>query len=340
MHNRLRDLHQWGWRPFFEDQFHLPSDPHQIARITIEHRDHYSLINGAGESIGGLIPGNWKKRQTGIETPAVGDWVSLSRKTGDRHGVPYYLIDRRLNRYSQILRKAAGQGTQLQVLAANVDLAFIVSSCDQDFDLRRIERYLSLITDVAIKPILILNKCDLPNHANYFELLQTRFNQIPIVTTQTDKPDTIYELYRFFELGTTCVLLGSSGVGKSTIINALLGESRQDVQSVRLRDSKGRHTTTTRSMFLLPNQKGLIIDIPGLREIQLPPQQVAFDEAFRTITELAIRCRFTDCRHKTEPNCAVKEAVTQGLVTEAQLLHFHQLSTEVEKPSTKRKRIW
>ncbi len=331
-------LVHWGWRDFFSQQI-SDTPAENIARVLKEQRDHYQLVNGHGNVVGGVIPGKWKKRKDDFENPSVGDWVTLSEKTNTKAGIPYYLIEKRLNRFSQILRKAAGPSEKSQLLATNVDVAFIVSSCNQDFDVKRVERYIALLNEGTIKPILILNKCDLPSFADCNEKLVARFPNFPIIKTRADQAASINEISRILGSGITSVFLGSSGVGKSTLTNFLLGETKQTVQEIRNNDSKGRHTTTGRSMFLLPDNLGLIIDTPGLREVQLPGQDNNLEEAFADLAELSLTCRFPDCKHLTEPSCAVKEAVSKGTLSQDRLAHFQKLKAEVdEKKSYKRKK--
>lgn len=328
-------LAQWGWNEFYQKQIGLISSE-KLARVIKEERDHYVLINGVGQVVGGIISGNWKKRREDFINPSVGDWVILSDKANEKAGLKFFLIDKRLERFSQILRKTEGSNEKSQLLAANVDFAFLVSSCNQDFDVRRIERYLALLNDGIIRPILILNKCDLPSFEDCREKIILRFPSIPIILTRSDQPESINALHSFLKLGITCVFLGSSGVGKSTLTNLLLNEDIQLTQQIRNKDSKGRHTTSGRSMFMLANKLGLIIDTPGLREVQLPIQDSNLENAFSNIAELGLKCRFQDCRHQAEPNCAVKLAVKNGELFQDQLDHFHKLKAEIDKKNLKR----
>lgn len=333
-------MRAWGWREFFAQQTKGVSLG-QIARVVKEQRDHYLMMNSAGTTIGGIISGNWKKRRDDFENPSVGDWVIFNEKTTERENVPFFKIERRLDRFSQILRKAAGESGKSQLLAANVDVAFLVASSNQDLDVRRIERYLSLLSEGTIKPVLVLTKCDLPSFADCRDKLTERFPELPLLLTRSDQPQSLHQLEAHLDLGMTSVFLGSSGVGKSTLTNFLTGTESQLVRSIRDNDSKGRHTTTGRSMFLLASQKGLIIDTPGLREVQLPGQDNNIDEAFSEIMELSLKCRFADCQHQTEPQCAVKEAVASGLLSKDKLAHFQKLKAETKQKdfNTKNKRL-
>lgn len=327
-HQQLQLL---GWKDFFQNQIPLDFPHSRVARIINEHRDHYILQNGLGEKVMGLIPGKWKKKVTDKEYPSVGDWVLFEdRMTYAKGGEKSYMIETRLSPFSQIIRRAAGTQNKAQVLVSNVDMAFIVSSCNQELDANRIERYLALLDDEVIKSYLILNKCDLDSFQSCHEELKSRFPQIPLILTRADDPQSIEPIRQLLPLGATSVFLGSSGVGKSTLTNLLLGNSHQLVESIRHDDSKGRHTTTGRSLFLLPSPHGIIIDTPGLREVQLS-ESSHLDGAFSDIAELSLKCRFPDCKHQTEPNCAVKVAVQKGDISAEKLLHFQKLFQESKK---------
>lgn len=328
-------LSAWGWRPFFEQQIRSV-DPNLIGRVIKEERDHLQVIDGNGQLAIGTISGNWKKRRDDIENPHIGDWIELERSTDSRSGTPICRILRRFERFSQIIRKAAGESERSQLLAANVDIAFLVNSCNNDFEVRRIERYLTLLDQSSVMPIIILNKCDLPEADDCKKLISERFPNINHIWTRADDPSSIFALRNYFTMGTTSVFLGSSGVGKSTLTNFLMNESKQLVQEIRNKDAKGRHTTTSRSLFLLPNKVGLIIDTPGLREVQLPENHSHLEDSFSEIHELAINCKFQDCKHLTEPNCAVKEAIKKGVVSEDKVRHFQKLQTEQKKSYAKK----
>lgn len=329
--NSTSPLQLLGWNDFFQKQVSADLPLSQVARIINEHRDHYILHNGLGEKVMGLIPGKWKKKTDDKNYPSVGDWVILEdRMTHTKGGDKAYLIETRLTPFSQIVRRAAGTQNKAQVLVSNVDIAFIVSSCNQELDLHRIERYLALLDEDVIKPFLILNKCDLESFSSCHEQLKKRFPHLPLILTRADETRSIEPIQQALPLGMTSVFLGSSGVGKSTLTNLLLGSSKQLVEAIRQDDSKGRHTTTGRSLFLLPYPYGIIIDTPGLREVQLS-ESSHLDSAFSDIAELSLKCRFPDCKHETEPNCAVKAAIESGEISAEKLLHYQKLLQEAKK---------
>lgn len=327
-------LTQLGWTDFFQNQIDSNLPPHQVARVIAEHRDQYILINGQGEQVIGIIPGKWLKKKGERDQLSVGDWVILHSEPSPlkkKHHA--YLMEKRLTPYSQIIRKAAGSQQKSQILASNINSAFIVSSCNQELDLKRIERYLSLINEETIKPFLVLNKCDLKGYDDFQWQLQKRFPEIPLFLTRFDQPKSIEPIKEQIKSGSTTVFLGSSGVGKSTLTNLLLGKAHQLVESIREEDAKGRHTTTSRSLMSLPTPYGNIIDTPGLREIQLS-QSTHLDDAFSEIANLSLKCRFPDCQHLTEPNCAVKQAVEKGNLSLEKLQHFQKLYQEAKKENS------
>lgn len=329
--NSTSPLQLLGWKDFFQNQIPVPIPPSRIARIINEHRDHYILHNGLGEKVIGLIPGKWKKKVHDKDYPSVGDWVIFEEQATDsKLGHSPYLIETRLTPFSQIIRRAAGTQNKAQVLVSNVDVAFIVSSCNQEFDLHRIERYLALLNENVIKPFLILNKCDLNFFSSCHEQITKRFPQLPLILTRADELSSLEPILQVLPTGISSVFLGSSGVGKSTLTNLLLGSSPQLVEAIRQDDSKGRHTTTGRSLFQLPPPYGMIIDTPGLREVQLS-ESSHLNGAFSDIAELSLKCRFPDCKHQTEPDCAVKIAVQRGEISSEKLLHYQKLFLESQK---------
>jgi ribosome biogenesis GTPase len=237
-------------------------------------------------------------------------------------------IHRVLPRKSKFSRKAAGDTTEEQVVAANVDTVWIVSSLDQDFSLRRIERYLTLAWESGASPVVVLTKSDLSGDGHRCTReVESISMGIPVHMTSSLTQDGINELEAYFCNHATVALLGSSGVGKSTLINALAGGVLQKTAEVR-EDGKGRHTTTHRQLLSLPNG-GLIIDTPGMRELQLWESQTGLADTFGDIDQLATRCRFSDCRHAGEPGCAVVEAVRRGQLAEDRLQSYQKLQREL-----------
>src|SRR2546425_12424803 len=262
----------------------------------------------------------------GADWPAVGDWVVVELHGGETNAVIQEVLPRR----SKFVRKSPGKKIEEQVIAANVDTALLVSALDGDFNPRRVERYLAQCWESGARPVIVLNKADTcedaRDRADEMEKIALGA-AVCVVSAKTGQG--IEELEKFLRTGETLVLLGSSGVGKSTIANRLLGESLQAVQPVREGDSRGRHTTTKRELFVLPGG-ALLMDTPGLRELQLWDAAEGVSQAFADIDSLAGQCRFSNCRHETEPGCAVQAAVRAGTLDEARLENHRKLLREQE----------
>jgi ribosome biogenesis GTPase len=321
---RLADL---GWDEAFASAFEAvsPGGDLQPARVVIEFNYLYRVWAEDGEQ-DATASGRLKHRAANrSEMPAVGDWVALRKRAGQDQGAIVAVLPRR----SAFSRKAAGTITDEQVVAANVDVVFIVMALDADFSIPRLERYLLLARDSGAAPVVLLTKPDVTDAVN------TRVAEVagvaPGVPVRVVAPKAgvgLEAVAEFLAHGRTGALLGSSGVGKSTIINRLIGENVQKTREVREADSKGRHTTTHRELIVLPNG-GLIVDTPGMRELQLWEVDGAGREAFEDIDGLAAGCHFTDCRHRDEPRCAVKAAVAGGVLDARRLDSYLKLQDEL-----------
>jgi ribosome biogenesis GTPase len=250
--------------------------------------------------------------------PTVGDWVLAS---GQR-------IHRVLTRRSAFSRKSAGRTSDQQVVAANVDTVLLVTSLNRDFNVRRIERYLALAWESGASPVVVLNKADLCDDPESLQrTMSAAASGVRIVVSSVVRGDGLLEIAGIARDGGTTALLGSSGVGKSSIINALLGASQQAVRPIRSDDDRGRHGTTARQLFQLPGG-GVLIDTPGMRELQLWDAQDGLEHAFADIEELAQACRFRDCAHDSEPDCAVTHAVEAGTLDASRLDSYRRLLRE------------
>ncbi|AHC15361.1 ribosome small subunit-dependent GTPase A [Salinispira pacifica] len=273
------------------------------ARITGRHHDLFTVQSEDREF---LCNPAGRLRQ-GRTWPAVGDWVILQLPDDNSNGVIHTVLERR----SSFQRSASGKRSSLQIIAANIDLVLIISGMDGDFNLRRIERYMTLAWDSGASPVLILNKEDLVEHPDdYVHEAELYTPGAPIFHISAKNGSGVDALRSHFTQGQTAVLVGSSGSGKSTLLNALLGEDVQKTSSLRENDHRGRHTTTSRQLFPLADF-GAIIDTPGLREVGLSVDSSSMDTSFSDISELAGYCRFKDCSHEHEPGCAVLEAVRE-----------------------------
>ena len=260
-----------------------------------------------------------------MDYPAVGDWVLVRKMPGEERGIIHRLLDRT----SVFTRKVAGQQVEEQIVAANIDLVFLVMSLNADFNIRRLERYLVAAWDSGAKPVIVLTKSDLcedPDvYLNQLDGIAYGVDAVPVSAVTGEGIDQVQE---FLGEGVTAAILGSSGAGKSTLANRLAGHEIMDVQGIREDDAKGRHTTTHRELIPLAGG-ACLIDTPGMRELQLWDQGEGLESGFRDIEELADNCRFRDCTHKKEPGCAVREAVEEGRLPADRLESFFKLQREI-----------
>jgi ribosome biogenesis GTPase len=315
----------WGWGPPFTEAFAALDCPEAVpVRVVRAIRGHYTVV-GHPDCHEARLTG--KARQEAEFTqvwPVVGDWLAVTPEDGETGR-----IEAVLPRQGAFARKAPGEVTREQVVVANVDTVFLVSGLDGDYNPRRIERYLTLAWESGASPVIVLNKADRATDRAAIDLeIQSIALGTPVVFTEATSADGIEPLRPYLKPGKTHALLGSSGVGKSTLTNRLLGEDVLATQSVREDDSRGRHTTTHRELFRLPDG-ALLIDTPGMRELQLWSDGEGVEQTFEDITGLAEGCRFRDCNHEDEPGCAVREAVETGALDAGRLTSYHKLQREV-----------
>lgn len=306
-------LEELGWSSHFSEAFRPYENESCIpARVCIAHRAEYWTLTPSGEFQASL---SGKLRHAEM-LPAVGDWVVL------REG---RVIEAVLPRRTQFSRKQAGARTEEQVLAANLDVLFVVAGLDGDFNLRRLERYLLLAWESGAAPVLVLNKADLhPDPGSALAQARSIAFGAPVVLGSAMTGEGLDGLALNMNRGQTGALIGSSGAGKSTIVNHLLGHERQQVRAVREHDSRGRHTTTRRELIPMPGG-WMLMDLPGLRELQLWGSGEGMEKSFPEVTEIAAQCRFRDCRHEGEPGCAVAETVD-----EERLQSYRKLRRELD----------
>ena len=304
-------LAQLGWRPFFQQQVCLEKWEFLASRVSAQHRNRLDLIGESGELNLDLHP----------DMPAitVGDWLLLT---------PEGRFDQLLERKSLFRRKAAGTRVDEQLIAANVDTLFIVTSLNEDLNPSRIERYLSLANEAGAEPVIILSKADLSDDPEKMRRdIQALDPLLMVETVNCLDLEDAGKLAAWCEPGQTVALLGSSGVGKSTLVNTLLGGEVQSTAEIREDDSKGRHTTTGRSLHLMP-QGALLLDTPGMRELQLADCDEGINATFADIMALAEQCRFGDCQHDSEPGCSVKNAIESGELEARRLSNYRKLMRE------------
>lgn len=318
-------LEKLGWSDVFAHSFEpYANQGYRVGRVAVAYRDQYHLYTEKGE-VSATITGKFRHQvQTPEELPAVGDWVVLQA----RSDTDQTLIEAVLPRQGKFSRQVAGSRTEAQIIAANIDTLFLVSGLDHDFNLRRIERYLVMAYESGASPVIVLNKADLCDDlaAKQVAVESIAFG-VPIFSLSALHQDNLAVLTPYLQPGRTIALLGSSGVGKSTLTNQLMGEMIQATQSVRADDSRGRHTTTHRQMWRLPSG-ALLIDTPGMRELQLWSAQEGVDGTFSDIEMLARQCRFRDCQHQSEPGCAVQVALDNGDLSRARLNSYRKLQRE------------
>ncbi len=310
----LTDL---GWSPFFQSQLSIEDLENLIAaRVIAAHRGAVDVLTTTSE-LRLSLPNT---DMTDDDVPTVGDWVLVNPDTGT--------LERLLSRTSIFKRKAPGHDRRTQLIAANVDTLFIVSSCNQDFNTARLERYLVLAGEAGVTPVIVLTKADLCEDVSPYTEEASRLGSVSFVEViNATSQDSVEKLIPWCVTGQTVAFVGSSGVGKSTLLNSLSGEPVQATQSIRDDDAKGRHTTSGRSLHHLPSG-GWVLDTPGMRELQLSDVEQGLGQVFADIFDLALQCRFSDCAHLAEPGCAVKDAVSRGDLNEQRLLRFQKLSAE------------
>jgi ribosome biogenesis GTPase / thiamine phosphate phosphatase len=320
-------LEKYGWNDFFKKSF----EPYQlkgfsVGRVFVEHTHLYRLYTEFGELLGEVSGKLRHETSEYKDFPSVGDWVVITPRPQEGTATIHSILPRK----SKFSRKIAGTLTQEQVIAANIDTLFIVMSLNYDFNLRRLERYLIMAWESGASPVIILNKADLCDDVEEkISQVEAIAFGIPVHAISSVTKQGFDDLNSYFSEGVTVALSGSSGVGKSTIINQLAGEDIQVVKEIRDDDSKGRHTTTHRELILL-KQDGLIIDTPGMREFQLWDANEGAQETFTDIESLSKHCRFNDCRHKNEPGCAVKEAINTGTLSFERYENYLKLQKELK----------
>ena len=320
-------LTSWGWNSYFEAFWRDGDWENEVpGRVIAQQRKFWRVAGDFGECWAEASGKLRLAADEGADWPAVGDWVAA-----EVHGVgTTAVIQEVLPRRSKFVRKSPGKKMEEQVIAANVDTALLVSALDGDFNPRRVERYLAQCWESGAKPVIVLNKADACEDAQAKAAEMERVavgTAVCVVSAKTG--EGFHQLEEFLGPGHTLVLLGSSGVGKSTIANRLLGQAVQEVQPVRESDSRGRHTTTSRELFILPGG-ALLMDTPGLREMQLWDAEDGVAQVFAEIDALAAQCRFGDCRHEGEPGCAVKAALDAGTLDPGRLENRRKLIREQE----------
>ena len=321
-----------GFTDRFAQEATLNPDLHP-ARVIAQYKELYRVATAESEMLAEI---SGKMRHAAVDMsdyPAVGDFVMIDRNEGSQD---HAIIHQTLTRKSVFIRKAAGKAHDVQVVAANIDIVFICMSLNNDFNLRRLERYLAIAWDSGATPVIVLTKADLcADIPEKLREIETIAFGVDVLVTSSLSEDGYTAVLKYITLGQTVVFIGSSGVGKSTLINRILGEDLNKTREIR-RDDKGRHATTNRELFLIPTG-GCIIDTPGMRELGL--ESVNLARTFVDIDELAEQCKFKDCKHENEPGCMVRKAIAEGILTEERLQSYLKLKKEAKYEGMNSKQI-
>lgn len=321
------NLEKLGLDKHFIDSFRsLGKKEFEPSRIISSQSGIFTLVSEKGE-LKAKLSGKFKHETTDRKDfPVVGDWAVIKANYIDKTAVMHAVLPRK----SAFIRKEAGKRTEAQVVAANIDIVFIVSGLDWDYNPSRIERYLAVAWESGAEPVIVLNKTDL--FVDFNEVVQTVKSiapGVPVIAVSAKDMSGVDELRSHIKPGKTVAFLGSSGVGKSSLVNALLGSEIQEVREVRENDSRGRHTTRHSELFLL-SEGGILMDTPGMRELQLWLEAGGLAHAFDDIELLAQQCRFADCLHDQEPGCAVKQAIVDGTLDQRRWENYLKMKDEQE----------
>lgn len=320
------DINDLGYNPDFE-QFRIDNglSDFAVGRIVAEHKERYAIRTSDTE-LEAEITGNLRFSATSREDfPAVGDWVALTVYEPD-FGVIYKVFPR----FSILSRQAVGHSGEVQIIATNVDFAFLVQAVDRDFNINRLERYLTICHSARVKPIVVLTKTDLIGTEMLLQIKESvyqRIKNIPLVTVSNTTHDSLDAVTRLIEKGKTYCMLGSSGVGKTSLINNLRGESVMQTDVISTSTGKGRHVTTHRELVVLENG-GILIDNPGMREVGVTDVSEGLSATFDSIFEYAKACRYQDCTHTNELGCAVVDAVKNGFIDQKSYDNYLKMTKE------------
>lgn len=333
-------LESLGWNARCAEHFEdYQAKGWQPARLIRDNKISYGASLGDGAELEVIMSGAvYHEAQTDADLPSVGDWVAL--EMGEENDEYDAVIRARLPRQTCLSRKAPGKGTEEQVIAANVDVVFVVTEAGQDFNPRRMERYYAVMQRSGAKSVAILNKSDLyPSEMNDLaaEALRRLNPEIEVIQTCAVEQNGVDAIRQFIAPGVTVAMIGSSGVGKSTLINHLVGEAVQWMGEVNAVTGKGMHTTTARELLVLPDG-GMLIDNPGIREVQMWTDAKTLKESFVDFDERALRCKFNDCKHGSDQGCAIRAAIESGELSKERFINYLKLDFELEQLQKRQKK--
>lgn len=327
MEEKLKTIEDLGWDNFFEsNRAKLGLDGFDIARVVAQQKGVYRVKNVEGEYLAKIRGKQMFEATSREDFPAVGDWVAVDNIDNGQA-----VIQKVLPRKTVIKRKGNNRN-ESQIMATNIGVAFIVEALDRDYNLNRIERYFAISKDGGVEPVIILNKIDLISQIELnlkLSEIKARLGEVKVILTSNLTEEGLEELKKYIEKNKTYCFLGSSGVGKSSLINKLLGEEIIKTESIGEHSGRGKHATTTREMYFL-KEGGIVIDNPGVREVGLTDMRAGIDESFDDMAVLARNCKYIDCTHIHEPECAVLSALRAGKITEDKYKNYINLKKEAE----------
>jgi len=332
MENEIK-IEDLGYSDFFEsNRKKLDLGAFSVGRVTSEYQGLYKVMNESGEYLAKITGKQMQNALSREDYPAVGDWVAIEELDKEQAVIRQILPRKTVIKRKYGDKNKSGEKNKTQIIAANVDVALVVESVDRDYNLNRFERYLAIVNDSGIRPAIILNKVDLISKEELDQKLieiKDRFNDVDIISTSTVSNEGLNELVRFIAKGKTYCFLGSSGVGKSSLVNKLLGENGIKTGAIGSHSGRGRHVTTNRQMYLLKDG-GIVIDNPGIREVGITDVSVGISSTFDEIVDLSKKCKFIDCTHTHEPGCEVLSAIKTEKLDEDQYSNYINLKKEAE----------